>query len=262
LLRTSQEKGTKQTMGVAMTAESEKKAGVKKGLDPVVFRYQFRFEDGKKDDFTIHLDPQTLEYLPGKSLRGDDWTRLEFLQCENCPLKVEHHPHCPAALSVEDMVKAFRERFSYDKAEVTLYTEERIYFKNTTVQKGLSSIMGILLVSSGCPILGKLRPMVRFHLPFASALDTTFRTTSTYLLGQFFVQKRGGVPDFTLQGLTRIYEDIQRVNRAMARRLNALASKDASVNALIVLDMLALTISMSLESEIEELESLFNPLFQ
>jgi Domain of unknown function (DUF6901) len=56
---------------------------------------------------------------------------------------------------------------------------ERSYFKKTTMQKGIVSLLGILLVSSGCPVMAKLRPMVRFHLPFASMLATTFRTTIT-----------------------------------------------------------------------------------
>lgn len=230
--------------------------------DAVFFDYLFKFEDGTKTDIRIHLDPVTLEYLPQQSLTGDEWTRLEHHQCESCPLEPKDDPHCPLALAVEDLVNVFLEKFSYESAEITVHTNERTYFKDTTMQKGLSSIMGILMVSSGCPVMAKLRPMVRLHLPFSSVLETTFRTTSIYLLGQFFLKKRGKISDFTFEGLLEIYKHVNMVNRAMAERIRAMAGKDASVNALIILDMFALDIPLSIEEQIEEIEPFFSPYFE
>lgn len=158
--------------------------------DALFIHYLFRFEDETEQEIKIYLDPVTLQYLPQHPLTGDEWTRLGHHQCEGCPLDAEHHPNCPLALSVEGLVNVFLEKFSYETAEITVQTNERTYFKDTTMQKGLSSILGLLMVSSGCPVMDKLRPMVRLHLPFASVLETTFRTTSTYLLGQFFLQKK------------------------------------------------------------------------
>jgi len=226
------------------------------------FDYLFKFEDGTEKAIRIHLDPVTLEYLPQDSLSGDEWTRLENNQCEKCPLDPQDYPNCPLALAVEDLVNVFREKFSYESTEITVHTNERTYFKDTTMQKGLSSIMGILMVSSGCPVMAKLRPMVRLHLPFSSILETTFRTTSTYLLGQFFLKKKGKISDFTLEGLVEIYKNVNMVNRSMAERIREMAGKDASVNALIILDMFALDIPLSIEEQIEGIEPFFRPYFE
>jgi len=230
--------------------------------DTVFFDYLFKFEDGTEKKIGIHLDPVTLEYLPQKSLTGDEWTRLENHQCESCPLDPKHDPHCPLALAIEDLVNFFQEKFSYETARISVHTNERTYFKDTTMQKGLSSIMGVLMVSSGCPVMAKLRPMVRLHLPFSSILETTFRTTSTYLLGQFFLKKRGKVSDFTFEGLLEIYKNVNMVNRSMADRIRSAAGKDASVNALIILDMFALDIPLSIEEQIEGIEPFFRPYFE
>ena len=53
------------------------------------------------------------------------------------------------------------------------------------------SLIGIYMVTSGCPIMDKLRPMARFHLPFASTEETIYRAISTYLLGQYFLEQKG-----------------------------------------------------------------------
>ena len=34
---------------------------------------------------------------------------------------------------------------------------------------------------SGCPVLEQLKPMARFHLPFASVEETIYRAASMYL---------------------------------------------------------------------------------
>ena len=228
----------------------------------VFFDYRFKFDDQTKKEIKIHLDPVTLEFIPLKPLTGDEWTKLENHQCVSCPLDPKDSPHCPLALAVEDLVSFFREKFSYESAEITVFTKERTYFKETTMQKGLSSIMGILMVSSGCPVMAKLRPMVRLHLPFSNVLETTFRTTSTYLLGQFFLKKKGKISDFRFEGLVEIYKNVNMVNKAMAERIRSMSGKDASINALIVLDMFALDIPLSIEDQIEEIEPFFRPYFE
>ena len=151
--------------------------------EKLFFDYVFKFEDGEEHLFAVNLDPETLRYLPPEPLKGDNWTRLEHNQCKNCSLNTEHDRDCLVALSIKGLVKDFAEKISYEIAEITVHTNERSYFKKTTMQKGIASLLGILMVSSGCPVMAKLRPMVRFHLPFASILETTFRTTSTYVLG-------------------------------------------------------------------------------
>ena len=105
--------------------------------------------------------------------------------------------------------------------------------------------------------MARLRPMVRFHLPFASILETTFRTTSTYLFGQFFRKDTAGPPDFSFEGLPETYKDVNRVNQTIAKRIRSIAAGDATENALIILDILALDVALSIEDKIQELSPLF-----
>ncbi|MDN5353885.1 MAG: hypothetical protein PWQ09_641 [Candidatus Cloacimonadota bacterium] len=52
-------------------------------------------------------------------------------------------------------------------------SKNRNYVKDTTIQRGVSSMLGMFLVSSGCPVLTKLKPVVKFHLPFADYINFT-----------------------------------------------------------------------------------------
>ena len=229
--------------------------------DALYFEYRFTFQDGSFTNISIQLDEKSLAYIPQRVLAPDSWTHLDFCRCSVCPLDVRTSPHCPIALSIKDLVAEFGNRVSYEEAEVEVVTRERCYYEKTTLQRGLSSILGILMVTSGCPIMDRLRPMVRFHLPFPTVLETTFRTTGTYLLGQFFLKNRGLPADFTFQGLVEIYRGVKGVNKAIASRIRSLSRKDASVNALIMLDLFAVDVPLSIEDQIADLEPFFHTYF-
>ena len=77
--------------------------------------------------------------------------------------------------------------------------------------------------------------MARFDLPLASDEETVYRATSMYLLAQFFLKKEGSQTDLELDGLARIYENLQIINVAIAERLRAATTTDSSVNAIVVL---------------------------
>lgn len=229
--------------------------------DVLFYEYRFTFKDGSFTTLRIQLDAESLAYIPQRKLSPDSWTHLDFHRCMPCPLDVRTTPHCPIALSIKDLVAEFGDRVSYEETEVEVVTRERCYYEKTTLQRGLSSILGILMVTSGCPIMDKLRPMVRFHLPFPTVLETTFRTTGTYLLGQFFLKNRGMPADFTFQGLVEIYRGVKLVNKAIASRIRSLSRKDASVNALIMLDLFAVDVPLSIEDQIANLEPFFHTYF-
>ena len=94
-------------------------------------------------------------------------------------------------------------------------------------------------------------------LPFATVEETIFRAASTYLLGQYFRSKKGLPADWTLSSLTQVYEEVQKVNMAMAERLRSIPAKDANINALIVLDVFAKEMPMNIEMSLKPLEYLF-----
>lgn len=221
------------------------------------FVYAFQFDDGTQKTFEILLDPFTLEFLSDKDAPKPEWTELTYHQCEQCPLGKEVK-HCPVAVNLSKVVHSFRDSRSFEHAVVTVSTAERNYVKDTTVQKGLSSIVGLIMVTSGCPAMDTLRPMVRFHLPFATALETFYRAVSMYLTAQYFVLQKGLQPDWQLKDLVEKYKAMSKVNKGMSERLSSASHKDANVNAVVILHSFGESVPYLIENGLAEIEHLFN----
>ena len=229
---------------------------------PLRFQYRFRFADGTERAITVQLDRKTLDAQLPPRAAPPDWTALSHHKCAHCPLPDAAGARCPAALSLVDVADLFSGALSFQQVDVTIESEARTYAKRTTLQRAVSSLIGLLMVTSGCPVMGKLRPMAQFHLPFASTQETKYRVLSMYLLAQFFRSKQGRLPDWDLKGLTRLYQDIRVLNRHVAKRLGDVGSGDAHLNALVILDTFADSISFSIDRRrLGELERLFRSYF-
>lgn len=226
--------------------------------DSLQYRYHFRLADGQERTFEVRLDPDSLNLRTPPRAQHPEWTRLEYHQCPHCPLNTATHPHCPVALNLVDLVAAFEETISYTQGRVSVDVDERRYEKDVPAQKGISALLGIYMVTSQCPVMEKLKPMVRFHLPFATPEETLYRSLSMYLLAQFFVARDGGVPDWTLAGLVKVYDDVKIVNQHMAKRLRAVLSQDAGVNAVVILDTFAENAKYQITTDrLDDLKKLF-----
>ena len=230
-----------------------------KGKDqnpPLYFRYKFAFHDGQEKKFELTLNAETLELISLQQSNPPEWTKLNYYNCDDCPLigKVDY---CPVAVNFSAIVDSFRDTLSYANAFITVETEERIYSKDTAVQKGLSSIIGICMTTSNCPILDELRPMTRFHLPFATTHETLYRAVSYYLTRQFFVAQDGKQPDWGLNHLIEIYTKISMVNKGIAKRVLHASEKDANVNAVVILHSYGDLISFFIENNLAEIKYLF-----
>ncbi len=226
-------------------------------LKPLSIHYSFVLSDGRMKDFEIKLDPETLlQVNPRKD--GAPWTRLEAGKCSNCPLKPETSPHCPIALNISDLFETFKDDISHSMARVTVKTAERTYVNEIPLQQGLFGILGVLMATSGCPVMSFLRPMARHHLPFASFEETAVRVVSMYLMSQYFKHKKGDKPDWDLAGLDKHYDEIQKVNQGIVQRLSTIPrAGDANANSITILDSFAKLLSMSLKRDLKSFESLF-----
>lgn len=226
--------------------------------DTLFFNYTFVLDDGTSKSFSIDLDPNTLA-IQIEHTTFPEWARLEVSQCPNCPLDKETTPYCPIALNMQYITEFFSDLFSYEIADVTIETPDRTYKKRVAIQDSLSSLMGIVMVTSGCPVLDKLRPMVRNHLPFASVKENLYRVISMYFMAQFMRSRKNLEPDWTLDGLADIYDEIKIVNQSFCERLGRLFEKDANLNAIVILNCLAEFASLSIK---QNLLDEFEPLFQ
>jgi hypothetical protein len=222
--------------------------------------YSFTFSDGTSRTLSVKLRRPSLELVSPPDTEEAEWTRLEFHQCPNCPLSTVEQPHCPVAINLVPVNAAFCERLSYEEVHVVVHAEARTYQKTCPLHEAVSSLMGLIMATSGCPHLDKLRPMVFTHLPFATVDQTTYRAISMYLLAQYFRRRHGLAPDWELEELSRTYQDIHTVNVAFAKRLASIQKKDANLNAVVKLDSQADITSFSIaEQWWEELEPIFLP---
>lgn len=224
---------------------------------PIVIEYAYKFKKGTTRKFVMSLDRETLALQTERKHDPPLWALLNHKKCENCPLDVKATIYCPVALSFVDIAEQFKDTLSHEEVVVTVTTEERIFAKETTIQFGLSPLIGIIMTTSGCPVMEHLKPMVRFHLPFASLDETVFRMVSMYLLVQYYKNQDGNKAEWRLDGLTRVYAEVGKVNRDFAVRLRDAAKKDANINALVNLDCFASMVPLVAEDTLKAIRPYF-----
>jgi hypothetical protein len=149
----------------------------------------------------------------------------------------------------------------YVNAQVEVTTPERTYSAPRTLQKGLSSLVGLLMATCGCPRTRFLMPMARFHLPFSTDEETLYRASTMYLLAQFFRAKQGMVPDLELEGLSDLYRQLQTVNDAMSERLREGARRETASHAIVSLDLFSHTLPFDIRSSLSRLRHLYDGYF-
>ena len=231
-------------------------------MELIKIRYCFKLGNEDQEVFVLQLNPETLELVENIPEELPDWTRLDFYQCPHCPLDVKKYPHCPVAVNLVNILQKFDTLLSYYQTHLIVTTKERMISQVTTVQRAVSSLVGLVIASSGCPHTIPLKPMARFHLPLANDHETIYRAVSMYLLAQYFLNQDGKEVDLELVGLQRIYNNLQLVNRTMADRLRASAKTDSVLNAIVELDIYAQTVAAVIEDSLAELRYLFEPYFR
>lgn len=224
----------------------------------VAVEYCFKLLSGDEKQFHFELCADSLELTRAPSRDLPSWTQLTRNQCSNCPLDAARHTHCPVAASLVEVVETFRDGVSYEEADIQVRYLDREYRKQTPLQYGVSSLMGLLMVTSGCPVLAKLRPMVHTHLPFASVRETLYRILSMYLLAQYFIREEGGTPDWNLENLPHMFEEISLVNKSFCQRLMEVTrTSDAVNNALVNLDCFAVLTTLPAGSHMTDIKEMF-----
>ena len=208
--------------------------------------YLFRLESGVEHRFEVEFDrPPAGGDLPA-------WTRLEVDKCPHCPLPDAPGAHCPAAADLVPLVERFSALTSIDRIDVLVVTPQYEARKHTDTQTALSALMGLILATGACPILGRMRPLAQTHQPFATPTEMVYRFVSMHLLGCFLRGEPVG-----LDGLDGFFSDIDRLNHAFAGRLNRAVQRDAGINALLALHSRSMLASMSIEAEMENIRAWF-----
>jgi hypothetical protein len=226
--------------------------------DQLKITYEFELGSGLEKKFDIFLDKETLALIREKEEAPSEWARLEFQQCSHCPLNTTLIRYCPIAANLSGIVQEFKDVTGPDKATVMVHVKERSYFKTCSILEGLSPLLGIIMSTSGCPIMEPLKPMVRYHLPFASLDETVFRMMSMFLMAQFLRSRTGKKSEWTLDGLSRIYEEVKKLNKDFGFRMRAAAKSDANIHALVKLNVFAVMMPIEAEKMLKEITPSFS----
>ncbi len=223
--------------------------------EPKSIRYRFDLPDGSQKTLHFRFDPASFRLINPPPAEPPFWTELTFNQCANCPLDPAAHPHCPAALQMAAALEPLKTLVSFDTVGVTVHQTERTVHVETSAQQAMSSVLGLIMATAGCPWTDRLRPMARFHLPFANEAETVYRSVSMFLLSREMTAADAR-PAFS--ALTELYENLHVVNRDMSRRLGAATHTDPARNAMALLDSYATLLPAALERSLEEWRPLFD----
>ena len=220
--------------------------------------YRIHLDNWTEKEFAVKLDPDTLSLIQQVPPAPAPWAALGNRKCKSCTLDESANPYCPVAVNLQELMEFLKDMVSYDEADVTVETNERRYFKRTTFQTTASSIMGIIMVTSGCPVLDRMRPMVETHLPFSTLDETIYRFVTMYLFGQYFIYKKGGVPDWDMERLVEFFETVEEVNTSFCRRLDTMRNEDSSVNGVSILSCMSTMTKFAItDNDMEHWEKIY-----
>lgn len=222
-------------------------------------KYTITHHEGEVFVFDLKIDKESMTLIDAAESAPPAWAQLEVSQCGHCPLNSAETPVCPVARNISGSIDAFSKITSYEKVHLEVVTEERTISQETSAQRAVSSLLGLLMATSACPHTAFFKPMARFHLPLASEEETIFRSTSNYLLAQYFKRVEGGQPDFDLSGLEEIYRNVEKLNLKIAERVRMAADEDAALNAIVILDFFAKMLPDMIEDSLDYIKYIFKP---
>ncbi|MBF0451664.1 MAG: hypothetical protein HQK75_13235 [Candidatus Magnetomorum sp.] len=229
-------------------------------MNLIIFEYIIYFPDETVRHYRVEIDKKSRRIVNTNidTEDGVEWTDLEYCQCENCPLNKDLYPKCPIAHNLYSLIEVFKDQISFEEVSVEIISEQRIYKKETTLQIALQSLFGILMAASDCPNMNFLSSMALFHLPFASFEETILRAASFYLLKQFFQKSNNRFYDFSMDGLKKQYEAVEKVNQGLLERIQSIETEgDASLNAITTLNAFAQMFSLQYELDLASIQHVF-----
>lgn len=227
-----------------------------KATDHMVVTYRIEAEDGSREEFALDISLPAVELAPPPAKGLPDWTRLDYHQCEHCPLKPRQSPYCPVAAQLVDYGQRMGRAVSYKKVKLTVDQEGKHLTAEVPAHEALRSVLGLVMATSGCPHMKFFKALARYHQPLADMELTILRSMSFYLLHQYF---RGTKPldwDTSFAGLIEIYKAAQEVNRGLANRLRQ-AQVFKELNWLAELDTFAAMMPLTVERSLLKAKTYF-----
>ena len=219
----------------------------------MTIEYRIALDDEHEFSYRFELDR---DYDRKAAAQAPKWTRLEHQRCSNCPLSADDFSHCPAAVDLHRVIEDFRGLPAFQRAQVHVRTPEREYTKQVGLEEGLRALLGVIMATSACPVLARLKPMAQQHLPFASNREFVLRAVSLYLTRQYFNLREGRHADWELRGLVRSFQQLQLVNQAFWQRIHDTCHGDSNLKAFLSFFSMASSLTYSLETQLQKIRPL------
>ncbi len=214
--------------------------------------YKLVFESRPEMEFEVDI---SREYSEPENL--PEWTKLEFNQCPNCPLKKETTPYCPAAVEVEQTMAHFKDILSTEVIDAWVIAPDRFYYKKCDAQSALRAMVGLVMATSPCPVLKQMKGLAYFHLPFASLDETIYRGACNYFMKQYYKMKAGETPDWGLEHYGKYYDELSKVNTSFFERIKVASKADSNLNTIVSLSSVSSLHSAAIEEYMEQFREFF-----
>lgn len=195
------------------------------------FRYVIERESGEIQEYFV-------EYINNKDItivlptEGFEWAKSENVGCSNCPLK--DNEYCNFALSIHHFIEFFKDFNSYEAVSVTVYSNDLTITKLTTIQQTALSILNLIVPFSECPKFSIFREVSLNHYPFESFENVLVRALGYYYLNYINHSNHNDISMY--DRFLMIFSDMREPIRNVCNVLRKTENKDATLNALILLD--------------------------
>src|SRR5690606_1695792 len=121
--------------------------------------YQLTYADARADRIPGRPDPADHRLRPAADSIPPAWAAPTHHPCSPGPLDPAEHPFWPVAVNIAHAFTGLRDGRSYEPVTLTVDTPQRSYRTDTTLQRALSSLLGLISALSDCPHTRPLHPM-------------------------------------------------------------------------------------------------------
>ena len=227
-------------------------------MDISKVQYKLIFTGASEKVLDLHLRSDSLTPVAWLPAKPPEWAALDNHKCSHCPLSSDQHAFCPAALNLAKLVEECNELDLLDTVKLVVKTADRVVVVSATVQKSLGSFIGLLMATSDCPPAAFFRPTARFHLPLATEAETIFRAVATYASAQLLRREQGKEAAADLEGLYKIYADLEIVNTGISARLKTAGLDGTIAKSLMEWDVFSGMFAMRAEEVMDKMRPLFS----
>lgn len=219
--------------------------------------YQLTDGDDQVTHIRLYQEPDHHGLMVDSDFVAPDWARLEYHQCSHCPLSKDQYRDCPIARNLAWVLPDHQLGRSFDPIHLQVTTQERQFRIDTTAQRALSSLFGLVCALSDCPHTRFLRPMALFHLPVSTETETLARVAGFFLLQRHLAQRDTPHQSLNFDDLNQAYRNLGELNRCFVERFRSSNDSDAPINAMILLHVLTKEVNGELHEQLDDLAALF-----